>query len=216
MDNNLHIVVLAAGLSQRLGFAKQLILKDNITLLEEKIRLAFAFSNNVTVVIPKIDTDWAKQICCIARRFPIQLVSNPTPQLGMAHSIQLATAALCAQNLPSTARVMFLTIDQIALNNTHLVQLTQAVPDTTLIASRYATPAVVGIPVNMPVGFLTAFVPQLEGDKGFGKILAHLAQADSTYRILTIDLPELAWDIDTPEQFEQLKKAFALTPYLAQ
>lgn len=38
--SNLTVVILAAGLSQRLGFAKQLIVKNHQTLLAEKIQLA--------------------------------------------------------------------------------------------------------------------------------------------------------------------------------
>lgn len=219
MNKNLHIVLLSAGLSQRLGFAKQLILKNGTTLLEEKIRLALAFTNHVTVVIPDIETPWAQQILAICQAFPVQIVANPTPQTGMAQSIQLAFASLQTQNLApnkapnktTNSRIIFLTIDQVALNHQHLTQLTQTVDSRTLIASRYHNPSILGIPVNMPFEFLAIFAPQLQGDKGFGKILKQLSNTAGDYQVLAMDFPELAWDIDTPTQFEQLKAKFGLT-----
>lgn len=217
-SDNLHIVLLSAGLSQRLGFAKQLILKNGITLLEEKIRLALSVSKNVTVVTPNIDTPWAQQVYAICRLFPVQIVPNPTPHTGMAQSIQFAFASLQKQHSTTDTRIVFLTIDQFALNTQHLSQLTQVVDSHTLIASRYhntGEPAVMGIPVNVPFGFLATFAPQLHGDKGFGKILNQLVHITTNYHIIPIDIPELAWDIDTPEQFEQLQPMLALSMRMA-
>ena len=53
--SNLTVVILAAGLSQRLGFAKQLIVKNHQTLLAEKIQLARQLHPyQVLVVLPKL------------------------------------------------------------------------------------------------------------------------------------------------------------------
>lgn len=255
---NLHIVILAAGLSQRLGFAKQLILKNGQTLLAEKIQLALSFSQQVTVVIPQVamgnltEND-LQQIHADVKNFPVQAVLNSEPKQGMALSIKLAYQAIQQnllkpeENLTHT-RVLFLTIDQVALTAKHLYPLCQNPtitstidPATEVLVSRYFqadnfattngqknTP-IWGVPVSMPYTFLAEFVGELHGDRGFGAIFKRYQQqhcqqnnqfkntliiaapnSDKPYRIVPIDLPELAWDIDTVAHFEALKERFGL------
>ncbi|MBD3727509.1 MAG: NTP transferase domain-containing protein, partial [Moraxella osloensis] len=96
--SNLTVVILAAGLSQRLGFAKQLIVKNHQTLLAEKIQLARQLHPyQVLVVLPKIDNPISKALYNEVAPFAVTVVDNPTPQTGMAQSIQYAMTTLQQQ-----------------------------------------------------------------------------------------------------------------------
>ena len=137
----------------------------------------------------------------------------------MAQSIQYAMTTLQQQQLSATMRILFLTVDQVAVTLDDLRLLSQNVEDHQLIVSEYGdnNRPIWGIPVNLPWGFLRAFGHQLQGDKGFRALWQHqtaiVSRADGTvYQLYPIPLPHLSQDIDTLEQFEQLKTAYHLLP----
>lgn len=212
---NLVVVILAAGLSQRLGFAKQLIVKNNQTLLDEKIALALALDpSQVLVVLPKLDTVLSRTLYQQVSKLPVTIVDNLTPQTGMARSIQLAIDALSRQRTTDATRVLFLTVDQFALTHEDLRKLTVPVTDSQLIVSRYdeqPSPNL-GIPVNLPLTFLTAFAHHLTGDKGFRVLWQHpndlTIKADNAYQLVDIFLPHLKDDIDTPADFKRFQDIY--------
>lgn len=213
----LIVVILAAGLSQRLGFAKQLILKNNQTLLDEKIALALALHpSQVLVVLPKLDTALSAALYQQVRHLPVTIVDNPNPHTGMAQSIQLAVSTLKNQCVDDPMRVLFLTVDQIALTYDDLIKLTQLVTDDQLIVSRYdeQSPPTFGIPVNLPFGFLTVFAQHLQGDKGFRALWQNqeklVTKNGRPYHLTGIFLPHLKQDIDTLDDFEKLKHTYNL------
>lgn len=218
--SNLTVVILAAGLSQRLGFAKQLIVKNHQTLLAEKIQLARQLHPyQVLVVLPKLDNPISKALYNEVAPFAVTVVDNPTPQTGMAQSIQYAMTTLQQQSVSAAMRILFLTVDQVALTLDDLTLLSQNVEHHQLIVSEYGdnNRPIWGIPVNIPWGFLQAFGHQLQGDKGFRALWQHqtpiVSPADGmVYQLYPIPLPHLSQDIDTLEQFEQLKTAYHLLP----
>ncbi len=214
---NLTIVILAAGLSQRLGFAKQYILKNNQTLLAEKIELALKLEpNQVLVVLPKLNNALSRALYEDVAQLPVTVIDNPTPDTGIALSIRLAIEYLQTQSASPHTRVLFLTVDQIALTEQDLVQLTQPVTDTQLIVSCYDNnePPTFGIPVNLPLSFLIAFAHRLQGDKGFRAMWQHSTQITTTehgtYQLFSIFLPHLGFDIDTPADFEKAQVGYHL------
>ena len=220
IHSNLTVVILAAGLSQRLGFAKQLIVKNHQTLLAEKIQLARQLQPyQVLVVLPKLDNPISKALYNEVALFAVTVVDNPTPQTGMAQSIQYAMTTLQQQSVSAAMRILFLTVDQVAVTLDDLTLLSQNVEHHQLIVSEYGdnNQPIWGIPVNLPWGFLRAFGYQLQGDKGFRALWQHqmaiVSPTDRTvYQLYPIPLPHLSQDIDTLEQFEQLKTAYHLLP----
>lgn len=218
--SNLTVVILAAGLSQRLGFAKQLIVKNHQTLLAEKIQLARQLQPyQVLVVLPKLDNPISKALYNEVAPFAVTIVDNQTPQTGMAQSIQYVMTTLQQQSVSAAMRILFLTVDQVAVTIDDLTLLSQNVEDHRLIVSEYGdnNQPIWGIPVNLPWGFLRAFGYQLQGDKGFRALWQHrttiVSPTDATvYRLYPLPLPHLSQDIDTLEQFEQLKTAYHLLP----
>jgi molybdenum cofactor cytidylyltransferase len=161
--------------------------------------------DNISVVVPKIYPEIGQSLEGLA----VDLVPNPTPETGMALSLSLAIDAMeaklieSATTLPPDPAVIIMGVDQVRLTSAHLQQLLtqyQACEHTLVTASQYA--GVIGLPLVVRWSQLLAWQPQLTGDKGLRKLIRALPE--SSYS--TIDLPELAHDIDTPEQYEEARQ----------
>src|SRR5690606_16656073 len=89
------IILLASGLSRRLGEAKQLLYKNRDPLISHMIRLA-AITNPkvISVVIPKNEAMIASEVAKLGdTQLHINTVINQTPETGMGHSLYMATKA---------------------------------------------------------------------------------------------------------------------------
>ncbi|CAM4001894.1 NTP transferase domain-containing protein [Psychrobacter arenosus] len=200
------VILLAAGQSSRLGQPKQLLKIKDQSLLRHMAQLALATTPvNVSVVVPKTCPEIGQSLEGLA----VDLVANPAPETGMALSLSLAIDAMQdkliepATTLPPDPAVIIMGVDQVRLTSTHLQQLLtqyQACEYTLVTASQYA--GVIGLPLVIRWPQLLAWQPQLSGDKGLRKLIRALP--DSSYS--TIDFPELAHDIDTPEQYEEARQ----------
>lgn len=200
------VIILAAGQSRRLGQPKQLLQIQGQPLLRHMAQLALATTPaNISVVVPKTHPEIGQAIDDLA----IDLVVNPTPNTGMALSLSLAIDAMKAKLiepaitlLPDPA-VIIMGVDQVRLTSVQLQQLLtqyQAYEDTLVTASQYA--GVIGLPLVIRWSQLLAWQPQLTGDKGLRKLIRALPKSSNS----TIDFPELAHDIDTPEQYEEARQ----------
>jgi molybdenum cofactor cytidylyltransferase len=200
------VIILAAGQSRRLGQPKQLLRIQGQPLLRHIAQLALATTPaSVSVVVPQTCPEIGQSVESLA----IDLVPNPTPDTGMALSLSLTIDAMQAKltdpsaALLSDPAVFIMGVDQVRLTSAHLQQLLtqyQACENTLVTASQYDD--VIGLPLIVRWSQLLAWQPQLTGDKGLRKLIRDLP--DSTYS--TIDFPELAHDIDTPEQYEEARQ----------
>ena len=138
---NHAVIILASGLSHRLGQPKQLLEKQGKPLINYMTMLALATQPKaVIVVIPQQDTAITDVIETAVNRLTapnssIQIVSNPNPRLGMAKSLSLAIDALKSQHDLAMKRVLIMGVDQVLLSAPHLDQL--LAQDNIVVASRY-------------------------------------------------------------------------------
>ena len=131
MTQNHSIIILASGLSQRLGQAKQLLSKDGEPLIRYMTKLALATQPQaIIIVIPECNPSIATAINELAtQHFIIHTVTNPTPETGMAHSLYLGIEALIrldrgdSYESSSINQVLIMGIDQILLDEPHLTAL---------------------------------------------------------------------------------------------
>lgn len=180
---NFAVLILAAGLSRRLGQPKQLLLKNNKPLIRYIAELAIGLNPQSTVVIANESIDIASAL----KELPLHIVSNPQAETGMASSLQLGADFLKNDDMP----VLILGIDQPLLDAAFLKQLVQhhmQQPDMNIV-SHYAQ--TVGIPAIVQPKVLQQ-VKNLSGDSGLKKLL--MQQVD---KIIKVPAPELAFDIDT-------------------
>lgn len=200
------VMLLAAGQSRRLGQAKQLLSIQGQPLIRYMAQLALATQPaNISIVIPQS----CPSISAALDGLAVDLIANPTPETGMALSLSLAVDAIQLKRPhplatgPIDPAILIMGVDQVRLHQEHLQQLLcqyNVSAETLVTASQYA--GVIGLPLVIRWSQLLAWQPQLSGDQGLRKLIRALPE--STYSM--IDLPELADDIDTPEQYDQARQ----------
>ncbi|WP_201509019.1 NTP transferase domain-containing protein [Psychrobacter alimentarius] len=207
------VILLASGLSQRLGQAKQLLNKNGDALIEVMLKLAVTTQPRVITVIIPDHNAITNAVADLAAQYPIiQMVVNPQPETGMAHSLYLGIEALSDVSLP-VERVLIMGVDQILLDESHLTALLAG--SQAVVASEYdswtyvdkmylddhsvANPSakrIIGLPLIINDGLLRQWQSALTGDKG----LRYLIRALPPSQISTVTNDQLSYDIDTPEQ----------------
>lgn len=211
--SNHAVIILASGLSQRLGQAKQLLNKNGKALIDVMLKLAVTTQPRVIIVIIPDHHAITDAVADLAAQYPIiQMVVNPQPETGMAHSLYLGIEALIDASLP-VERVLIMGIDQILLDESHLTALLAGAQ--AVVASEYHSWAhadkmsvdnhsvanlsakrIAGLPLVIDNGLLRQWQSALIGDKG----LRHLIRALPPSQISTVTNDQLSYDIDTPEQ----------------
>jgi len=132
-QTNHAIIILASGLSRRLGQAKQLLFKNGVPLISHMIRLAASTNPQlIIVVIPKnkasIDSEVAK---LSDTHLNVKIAINQTPETGMGHSLYVAIEALTYFvsnknfndkdfNHEAVERVLIMGVDQVLLDMEHV------------------------------------------------------------------------------------------------
>ncbi|TSB24267.1 nucleotidyltransferase family protein [Psychrobacter sp. YGAH215] len=220
------IILLASGLSRRLGEAKQLLYKNGVPLINHMLQLAVSTNPQVIiVVIPKNKASIASEVAKLSdTHLHIKTVINQTPETGMGHSLYTAIEALTqfvndkAFNHEVVERVLIMGVDQVLLDIEHVNEL---LAGKHLVAASAYEPwqlldtlaknghierkaevknetknPIVGLPLVIDYQLLKQWQLHIGGDKG----LRHLIRALSPSEIRTVFNKQLSYDIDTPEQ----------------
>ncbi len=216
MINNHAVIILASGLSQRLGQSKQLLNKDNEPLICYMIKMALNTQpQTVIVVIPHDDPVIVAAVDEITVRSSIvHTVNNLIPETGMAHSLCLGIDALVSiRGNIVIDRVLIIGVDQVLLDSNHLNKLLAGKHE--LVASSYphlhndkdfsvdnSKANILGLPVNIDYSLLQQWQMELTGDKG----LRYLIRSLPSNQVSTVINQQLSYDIDTPEQLAHAKQ----------
>lgn len=204
------VIVLASGLSQRLGQAKQLLCKQGESLICHMLKLALTTKPQaIIVVIPDNHQLIVSALDQLAFQHPmIRVVVNTQPETGMANSLSLGIEALTDLTNPSIGRVLMVGVDQILLDEPHLIALLAG--QQAVVASGYHDwqeldeanttdtfkKDIIGLPLVIDYELLKHWQSALIGDKG----LRYLIRSLPPSRIMTVANAQLSYDIDTPEQ----------------
>ncbi len=225
-QTNHGIIILASGLSRRLGQAKQLLYKNGVPLINHMLQLAVSTNPQVIiVVIPKNEASIASEVAKLSDiHLHIKTVINQTPETGMGHSLYTAIEALTQFvndkdfNREVVERVLIIGVDQILLDLEHVNEL---LAGKHLVAASAYEPwqlldtlakngyierkvevknetknPIVGLPLVIDYQLLKQWQLHISGDKG----LRHLIRALPPSEIRTVFNKQLSYDIDTPEQ----------------
>lgn len=219
--SNHAVIILASGLSQRLGQAKQLLCKAGEPLICFMTKLAISTKPQaIIIVIPDNQPLIASALHKLAFQYPIiQIVVNPAPKTGMAYSLSLAIDAITQLTSLSIERVVIMGVDQVLLDEQHLMRLLAG--KESVVASEYsswqmtddrqlkqiATPAqsmknIMGLPLITDYTLLKNWQSLLSGDKGLRYLIRGLPRS----QISTVFNNQLSYDIDTPEQLAHAKQ----------
>ena len=187
----LYGIVLAAGRSSRLGHAKQSLTFRGETLIARAVRHAQAVCDEGVGVVLGANRD--THVESLARH-AVAVIDNAAWQEGLATSIRAGIQAV-----PETARGALLTlVDQINITDDALrrLGLVWSEAPEKIVASHYA--GTLGVPAVFPrVRFDD--LAALSGDRGAKDLLLRAGEA-----VLSVNLPEAAFDIDTAEDLARL------------
>lgn len=121
------VIMLASGLSQRLGQPKQLLKQQSQPLFEVMINLALATNPSaILLVVASSQSETIQLSQTLAAQHDVVMpVINTQPEQGMAHSLSLAITQLNREvaNGLALQRVIILGVDQVLLDASHLSNL---------------------------------------------------------------------------------------------
>lgn len=193
MSTELAAVVLAAGLSRRMGRPKLLL------TIEGRAVVRMAVDNVLAAGIERIVVVSGTEHEAIAEALaglPVQFAINPTPEAGQGSSIAVGIAAL-----PESVRAALVVLgDQPFVSPEVIPSLVAAFARTgqPIVAPRYSDGR------GNPVLFARAMFPelmQLGGDRGARAVI----ERDPS-RVAVVDFDtSMPADIDTPEDYERLR-----------
>lgn len=176
-------IVLAAGLSTRLGRPKQLLMLDGETLVARAARVASEAAERVVLVIPS----GARELGAWVARESSHLVFNPNPAEGIASSIRLGVAACDGD-------VLLVLCDQPRITAAHLRALIDA--RAPIAATAYS--GILGVPAFFSRAYREELLA-LRGDSGARRVIE--AHRDI---VAAIPFEEAAIDIDTEGDLQKL------------
>lgn len=177
-------VLLAAGVSERLGQPKQLLCRAGETLLHRMARLA-ASTTPATLVIAL--PAHAHAMVEALRDFPDVKIIHPEPGKAMGASLQAAAASVKA-----FPRVLVLGCDQPALKSAHLHALLDGATNSESGCAATVLSGTVGVPAVVPGSWFEELEPTA-GNAGFRERLRALPRL----HLALIHATGLALDIDT-------------------
>lgn len=187
------VIVLAAGGSRRFGGPKMLARIRGETLLQRAMRVALGARPAGCVVVLGARADMLKRRL---HAWPVRVVVNRRWRSGLASSIQAGIAAL-PREAPAA---LLLLADQVGVGPAELELLIAAGrrAPRTIVASRWA--AVTGPPALFPRRAF-ADLKRLRGDSGARRLLT-----DPRRRVVLVELPGAASDVDRPADLRRLRR----------
>jgi molybdenum cofactor cytidylyltransferase len=183
------IILLAAGLSTRMGEPKQLLKIDGQPLIRLIARQALEARASETVVVIGHAADEIKKTL---EDLTLKFAFNPHAEKGMGSSIKLGISFL-KENHFSAGLIM--TCDQPLIRSSHLTNIIESfhLKHRLVVASRYS--GTVGIPALFDSKLFEQLLT-IDDDQGAKKIVSkNISDA------LLIDLPEGNIDLDSPEDY---------------
>jgi molybdenum cofactor cytidylyltransferase len=193
--SNLHVLVLAAGASSRLGQPKQLVNLGGRPVLHGVVSAATSLAGHaVTVVLGA----HASELSRLFAHSPASVIVNRRWEEGIASSIRYGLASLSA----ATEAVLILLGDQVAVTADDLKRLASAWKEQDGVIAAATYQQHVGVPAIFP-RMCFSELTELRGDQGARKILER-----NSFRITRVPMPNAAVDLDTPEDLAALKERF--------
>jgi molybdenum cofactor cytidylyltransferase len=185
-------VILAAGASTRMGAPKQLLRLDGRTLLRRTVDAVLASAAWPAVVVLGAHREAVRPEIA---RLPVLVAENPAWEEGLASSIRAGIQILDTFSLSLDAGLLVV-VDQPAFSPAAIARLTDAAlrSGKSIVAARYD-----GHP-GPPVLFARHHFHELldlHGPGGARPLLERHAD-----QLATVDLPEFATDLDTPEDYQ--------------
>ncbi|MBB6093161.1 molybdenum cofactor cytidylyltransferase [Povalibacter uvarum] len=195
---SLHVLVLAAGASTRLGQPKQSVKLGGRPVLHGVVSAAVSLAGHaVTVVLGA----HAAELSRLLAHSPASVIVNRHWEEGLASSIRHGIGAL-----PSAAdAVLILLGDQVAVTADDLKRLAAAWKEQDGVIAAATYDQHVGVPAIFPRLFFNE-LGDLRGDQGARRVIER-----NNFRLVRVPMPNAAIDLDTPEDLAALTLRFNKT-----
>ncbi len=224
------VIILAAGLSRRLGEPKQLLTRQGQTLLSKTIDMAYqCMPVTMVVVLPQRLNQVVQVVKSAQQRYAdLYSVDNPTPETGLASSLKLGINTISTLNAGATLhqtdgdtvrpnKVLILGVDQILLEVSHLQKLLASAQPvvasqyvvqyspysakvTASTASKHSDTAEAKLITGLPLVIDFELLQTWQTKLTGDTGLRHLIRAMPSADICRIRNDTLSFDIDTPAQ----------------
>jgi molybdenum cofactor cytidylyltransferase len=193
----LDAIIMASGLSQRMGCNKLLLPLGELTVVEQFLaHFPYGLFHKVIVVYSDL------QVAAIAGKYSAILCHNQDPRAGKSHSIQLGLSRSTAED-----GIMFAVADQPLLTGVTIRILVEMF--YRLDCQKIIVPEVAGRPAN-PVIFPAACrreFAKLQGDSGGRQLIGKEPE-----RVCSVPFgaEDEFRDVDTPESYQHILKLWSL------
>jgi molybdenum cofactor cytidylyltransferase len=195
----LRIVVLAAGLSSRLGESKALVRIHGMSLLKRTVRLLDGMSRFPILVVAPPNA--ARYRVEIANR-PARMLGNRARTAGLASSIHRGLKA-CQYS----SAVLLLPVDLVNLNRRDTRRLIRRWLGHRRRVVACDIGAIPGSPLVLPK-WRYPLKAEVAGDRGFRDALRHLDHG----AVSLVAMPSAAIDVDTAGDLRDARRSFYRMP----
>jgi len=193
--SNIHILLLAAGASQRMKRSKPLLPWKNDTLISHQINTLLATSYPLTVVLGAKAQDIIPQI----KDMDVTVFVNEHWEAGMGHSLAYGVQKILKAS-PNVQGILIGLVDQPLLTTAHYERILNAfTPDKKQLIVSTSDQGVTGPPVLFD-SFYFNELTQLTGDEGAKAVTIKYKD-----HAVFISMDSELHDVDTPEDFERLR-----------
>lgn len=192
---SLHVLVLAAGASKRLGQPKQLVKLGGRPALHLVVTTAVALTGNAVTVVVGAN---AREMTHLLAHSPASVIVNRSWEEGMASSLRFGLASLP----PGCDAVLVLLGDQVGVTADDLKRLAAAWKGEESLIAAAVYDQHVGVPAIFP-RLCFSELAELRGDHGARAVLER-----NSYRLVRVPMSNAAIDLDTPEDLAVLTERF--------
>ncbi|WP_339672381.1 nucleotidyltransferase family protein [Dasania marina] len=197
MANNIAAIVLAAGLSTRMGTQNKLLLPfNNASMIVQVIQAALTAQLQNIIVVTGHEADAVVQA---TQGLAVRCVHNPNFVSGMASSLRCGLQALESNDQPIDGAIMLLG-DMPLVSGADIKKLLAAFSNNDQIIAPYYQ-GKRGNPVLWGSDYF-AEIKQLSGDSGAKALLTR--HANNMIKV-PVDHQGIFADIDSPEAYAELK-----------
>lgn len=192
------ILLLAAGHSERMGEAKQLLPWGESTLIEHQIAVLMRTGHPVVAVLGS----GSERIRPLVERFPVDIEVNREWKRGMGTSIAAGVKRVMESD-PQAKGILITLVDQPLVPPDHYMRmLSTFIPgEGSILVSRSGS-GLEGVPALFDADYFREL--SALGGEGGAKRVIHAHRENAMY--LWCD--EIGQDLDTPEDYKKLHTIF--------
>lgn len=196
--NKIPVILLAAGGSTRMGQPKQLLPWGDKTLIEHQVENLLIIGSPVIVVLGNASA----QVIPVLEKYNIEVVINPNWATGLASSV-VSGIKHVTEKYPDSKGVMTALLDLPLISPQHYLNLLNVFkPETGQIIISTSADGWKGVPAVFDKCYFDE-LSILKGDEGAKNIISKQMS-----KAINIDCGILLKDLDTPEDYKNLKRKF--------